>query len=73
VIDDARAALGNIDYRSTETLEARLKQRTLSEVASHALLGGANRTQLRNRDEAAELAMAGRLAERADERQLTWH
>jgi uncharacterized caspase-like protein len=71
--DAARAAVKAaiaIDHESGADLEARLRERNLSEAASQAVLAGIDSAQLRYLDAAAELAIAAHLAERWDERPL---
>jgi tetratricopeptide (TPR) repeat protein len=72
--DTARAALTlaiEVDRNSGERLETRLKERNLSEAASHAARAGVARTRLEYRVAATDLAEAAGLAERWD-RQLAW-
>jgi uncharacterized caspase-like protein len=72
--DAARAALTqaiDVDRNSGEQLETRLKERNLSEAASHAARAGVARTRLEYRVAAADLAAAAELTERWD-KQLAW-
>jgi uncharacterized caspase-like protein/exonuclease VII small subunit len=72
--DAARAALTqaiDVDRNSGEKLEARLRERNLSEAASRAARAGVSRTRLEYRVAATDLAEAARLAERWD-REAAW-
>jgi uncharacterized caspase-like protein len=70
--DAAREALTRaieVDHASGEEIEARLKERNLSEAASRAARAGVARTRLDYRAAAADFAAAAGLASRWDQRE----
>jgi uncharacterized caspase-like protein len=74
-LEAARAALTRaiaVDADSGEKLEARLKERKLSEAASHAARAGILRTHLEYRAAANDLAAAVALAEQWNNQELAW-